>query len=276
MSLRELPKISALERPDGYEWDPSPDLLEKWSAGPIAAEADDPSTISIYEQIGGGIWSEGFTGKRMAGALRSIGPKPVTVKINSVGGDVFEGLTIYNLLAEHPAKVTVKVMGIAASAASFIAMAGDEIVMGLGSMLMIHNAQAGIIDNRHGLRLVADYLETVDGAMTDIYEARSGLARKAIVKMMDDETYLSAREAVDKRFADMISSDPVPPASSARADRSARASLDILLARQGVPRAERRRLLRDATGTPGAAVPATPCAGIDMAAAARLLATLKS
>lgn len=275
MSLRTLPKIAAFERPAGYDWDTSPDLIQKWAAGPVAAEADDPSTISIYEQIGGGIWSEGFTAKRMAGALRAIGPKPVTVNINSVGGDVFEGLTIYNLLAEHPAKVTVKVMGIAASAASFIAMAGDTITMGLGSMLMIHNAQAVAVDNRHGLRAVADFLETVDGAMTDIYEARTGLNRKALAKMMDDETYLTARDAVDKGFADTVSTD-APSASVSRPGPTARASLDLLLARQGVPRAERRRLLREATGTPGAADPAMPRAGFDLAAAARLLSTIQS
>ncbi len=275
MSLRDLPRIQAFDRPSSYEWDVSADMLERWACGPVAAEADNAATISIYEQIGGGIWSEGFTAKRMAGALRAIGSKPVTVNINSVGGDVFEGLAIYNLLVEHPAKVTVKVLGIAASAASFIAMAGDEIAMGSGALLMIHNAQAGTMDDRHGLREVAALLDTIDSAQADIYEARTRLPRGEIVRMMDDETFIAAREAVDKGFADVIS-DISTPRAAAPAGRTARASLEILLARQGVPRAERRRLLRDATGMPGAADPATPCAGFDLAAAQRLIATLKS
>lgn len=256
MSLRELPPVMAFERPSGLSWDAPSDVLDKWSAGPQAAEADDAATISIYDVIGEDWDGGGWTARRVAGALRAIGKKDVTVAINSPGGDVFEGLAIYNLLREHPAAVHVKVMGMAASSASIVAMAGDTIAMGRGSLMMIHNAWGVVIGNRHDLRATADILEKIDGAMAGIYEARTGLDAKAIGKLMDDETYLAAAEAVEKGFADSISGDD-PPASSnpaARADLSARRRLDALLAKQGVPRAERRRLVREASGTQNAAV----------------------
>src|SRR5690606_23214700 len=121
-------------------------VLAKWAERPQAAEGDDPNTISIYDVIGEDWWTGGgFTAKRAAAALRSIGKNPVTVNVNSPGGDMFEGIAIYNLLREHPAEVTVNVMGLAASAASIIAMAGDKINVALGSFVMIHNAWGIVI-----------------------------------------------------------------------------------------------------------------------------------
>ena len=129
MSLRNLPGAE-FERPQAYQGDARSDVLEKWR--PMAAEADDAATISVYDVIGQDWWTgEGVTAKRVAGALRAIGKKPVTVNVNSPGGDMFEGLAIYNLLREHPAEVTVRVMGLAASAASIIAMACDRIDISL-------------------------------------------------------------------------------------------------------------------------------------------------
>lgn len=85
---------------------------------------------------------EGVTAKRISAALRAIGEQDIVVNLNSPGGDMFEGLAIYNLLRAHSGKVTVNILGIAASAASIIAMAGDEIKMGRGAFLMIHNCWA--------------------------------------------------------------------------------------------------------------------------------------
>jgi ATP-dependent protease ClpP protease subunit len=137
MSLKKLPQIKALKEPSGYSWDVPSDALARWS-DTVSAAKDEPNTITIYDPIGEDPWDgSGFTAKRMAGALRSIGQNDVTVKINSPGGSVFEGFAIYNELANHPAKVTVEVMGIAASAAAYIAMAGDDIRMGLGTFIMV-------------------------------------------------------------------------------------------------------------------------------------------
>ena len=100
--------------------------LIRWNSGVKAASEDD-NTISILDPIGEDWYGNGVTSKRVSAALRAIGKTDVTVSINSPGGDYFEGLAIYNLLRDHPAKVTVKIVGIAASAASVIAMAADEV-----------------------------------------------------------------------------------------------------------------------------------------------------
>src|SRR5690606_36870947 len=107
----------------------SPRALDRWDAGVRAAVEDQGDrTISVYDVIGYDWWTgEGVTAKRIAGALRSMGAGPVTVNINSPGGDLFEGLAIYNLLREHQVHITTKVVGLAASSPSVIAMAGDTI-----------------------------------------------------------------------------------------------------------------------------------------------------
>lgn len=280
MSLRKLPEAQAFHRPEAFSWDAPSDALDRWSSlSPQAAEADDPNTISIYDVIGADYWTGGgFTDKRMAAALRAIGPKPVTVNLNTPGGDVFMGLAIYNQLREHPAEVTVRVMGIAASIGSIIAMAGDRIEMGMSSFLMIHNSWGVVIGNQNDMREAADVFATIDTAMSDIYVARTGLKAKDIGDMMDAETFITAKEAVKLGFADATTNEPEPASSGqARAELSARRRLDSILAKQGVPRSERRRLLREASGTRDAADDEPmPGAGLDLAAARQLLATLKA
>lgn len=277
MTVRRLPAARAPERRAGLDWDAPSSALERWAERPLAAEADEAATISIYDIIGEDWWTgEGFTAKRAAAALRSIGPNPVTVQINSPGGDMFEGVAIYNLLREHPAEVRVKVMGLAASAASIIAMAGDRVEMGVGTFLMIHNAWGVVVGNRNDFRAAAEMFDEFDGAMADIYVARTGQERAEITAMMDAERWLRAEEAIAKGFADATFEGPeetTPPA--ARAEMSARRRIDATLAKAGMARSERRRLMRDAAGTPNAAGTAMPGAGLDLGAAARLLATLK-
>jgi len=279
MSKRELFRPQALQRPAGLQWDAPSNALERWSDAPQAAEADDASTISIYDMIGEDYWSgNGFTARRMAGALRAIGAKDVTVNINSPGGDMFEGLAIYNLLAEHPGKVTVRVMGLAASAASVVAMAGDEIEMGLGSFLMIHNSWGVVVGNQNDMREASDLFAQFDGAMADIYAYRTGGKKDEIAAMMDAETFMSAADALEKGFATATFEAPKGD-PAARADISARRRLDAMLAKQGLPRSERRKLLREATGTPDAAAPDTPRAvetSLDPAIVASFLTSLRS
>lgn len=277
MTLRTLPAVQAFDRPDGYHWDAPSTALEKWAAFTPSASADSDTTITIYELIGEDFWSGGgFTAKRMSAALRSIGEKPVTVAINSPGGDMFEGLAIFNMLKDHKFEVTVKVMGLAASAASLIAMAGDTIQMGQGSFLMIHNAWGAVVGDQHAMRDAADMFAPFDAAMAEIYAARSGLDVAEIAQMMNAETFINAKEALAKGFADTSFEETKAPEmgdANARAELSAKRRLDALLARQGVARAERRKLFREA-GMRNAAEPATPRAGLDLAAAERLLSAL--
>jgi ATP-dependent Clp protease, protease subunit len=279
MTLRNLPEIKALQQPQGYQWDVPSDALAKWVDTPVAA-ADGPETITIYDIIGEDVWTGGgFTAKRMAGALRAIGPKDVTVKINSPGGSVFEGFAIYNELRQHKAKVTVEVMGIAASAAAYIAMAGDEIRMGLGSFLMVHNSWGMAVGNRNDLASAITTLEQIDNAQIDIFEARTGLSRKKIEDYMDAETFFGATDAVKAGFADTVMDDAPEAGTKARETRpiNAKRKLDALLAQSGVSRSERRRMLNEIAGDTHDAIPtATQDAGLDPAALARLLQTLRS
>ncbi len=139
MSKRELPAAPVSARA-GLRSEILPSALAKWNPDVRSAKGDEEdATISILDPIGADWFGEGVTAKRVCGALRSIGKKDVTVTINSPGGEYFEGLAIYNLLRDHPAKVTVKIVGIAASPASMIAMAGDEIQIARAGFLMIHN-----------------------------------------------------------------------------------------------------------------------------------------
>lgn len=137
-------------------------MLAKWLQTPVATIQDGDTTISILDVIDvidEDFWSgDGVTANRISAAVRSIGNRDVTVRINSPGGDMFEGIAIYNLLRSHPAKVTVEVLGWAASTASIIAMAGDDIRMGLGSFMMVHNAWGMVVGNRHDMREAASHL----------------------------------------------------------------------------------------------------------------------
>ncbi|KAA8667386.1 head maturation protease, ClpP-related [Pantoea dispersa] len=229
--------------------------MERWNGGIKAAKSDDNS-ISVFDVIGADWYGDGVTASRIAAALRAIGGADVTVNINSPGGDMFEGLAIYNLLREYDGKVTVKVLGLAASAASIIAMAGDEVQIGRGAFLMIHNCWVYAMGNRHDLAQVAADMEPFDKAMNDIYGARTGLSSEAIEAMMNAETYIGGSDAVEKGFADrLLAADEIANGDDSPA--TALRKLDAMLAKTDAPRSERRKLLKALTGgKPGAA--ATP------------------
>lgn len=284
MRKTSMPQARQFERPDGLQWDLAPQALERWSPNLTAANAaaTPDSTISILDPIGQDPWTgEGVTAKRISAALRSIGAdKDVQVNINSPGGDLFEGMAIYNLLREHKGSVTVKVLGIAASAASIIAMAGDEIQIARAGFFMVHNTWVLMAGNRHDLRDVADQLEPFDFAMADIYTARTGIDSKAVQKKMDAETWINGSAAVDEGWADaLLPADQVQENKGAKAERAAAYLLDMALAKAGMPRSERRSLLQDyKAGMPSAAgKTGTPSATDDgMPGAAEYLQVLTS
>ncbi|MDU1092639.1 MAG: Clp protease ClpP [Leclercia adecarboxylata] len=252
MTIKSLPAAPE-GRPFARE---KPDLpaaaMERWNGG-IRAARDGDNSISIFDVIGADYWGDGVTASRIAGALRSLNGADVTVNINSPGGDMFEGLAIYNLLREYDGKVTVKVLGLAASAASIIAMAGDDVQIGRGAFLMIHNCWVYAMGNRHDLAQIAADMEPFDNAMSDIYQARSGLDADTIGKMMDGETYIGGSDAVAKGFADsLLSADEIADDDDSPA--AALRKIDALLAKTDTPRSERRKLLKALSGSkPGAA-----------------------
>jgi ATP-dependent protease ClpP protease subunit len=287
MSLRDLPTAKAFQRPEGYTWDAPPVALHEWAERPLAAEGDNANTVSIYGVIGEDYWTgEGFTAKRMAGALRSVGKNAVTVNINSPGGDMFEGLAIYNLLREHPAEVTIKVMGVAASAASIIAMAGDKVLMGTGAMMMIHNAWGVVVGNRHDFADAADVFNTFDSSMAEIYADRTGLKAEEILTMLDgpsrssDGTYMTAAESIDKGFADgsfeASESADTKASASVPADLIARRRTEAALAKAGMGRKERFDTLNSLSGQRDATRPAARDAGKLAVEMTRLLANFKN
>ncbi len=255
MSKCNLPAARVGAPASGLRFDLSPRALDRWNPNLQAAAADDNS-ISIFDVIGQDYWTgEGVTAKRIAGALRAIGEGDVVVNINSPGGDMFEGLAIYNLLREHPGSVTVKVLGVAASAASIIAMAGDEVQIARAGFLMIHNAWTWAAGNRHDFREYADYLEPFDAAMADVYVARTGQDAKSIEKMMDGETWIGGSKAIEQGFADSLLASDEVEAGSEKPTALAVRRLENALRASGIPRSEAMRLisefkasLRDAAG----------------------------
>ncbi len=251
MTIRQLPVAPAGRPCASVTCETLPSALDRWDGG-IKAAATDDNSISVFDVIGQDYWGEGITAKRIAGALRAMNGADVTVNINSPGGDMFEGLAIYNLLREYEGHVTVKVLGIAASAASIIAMAGDDIQIGRGAFLMIHNCWLYAMGNRHDFAELAQSLEPFDTAMADIYAARSGLDITAVQKLMDAESYIGGSDAVAKGLADsLLSADAVSDGDESPA--AALRKLDALLAKTNTPRSERRKLIKALTGnTPGA------------------------
>lgn len=254
-----------------------PDVFDRWGDDlsglrPAALEIGD-NVITMFDVIGEDFWTGGgVTAKKVAQQLRAIGDRPVEVQINSPGGDMFEGIAIYNILREHPQDVTVKVMGMAASAASIIAMAGDNVQIGAASFLMIHNCWVISMGNRHDMAETAAWLAPFDQAMADVYAARTGSDAAAIAKLMDAETYLSGSQAVDQGFADsLLPSDKIAPdakAQSAAKEISELYALERTLIANGKTRAEARATLQKIKGKPGAADEGTPSAAdFDWAAA---------
>jgi len=147
--------------------------------------------------------------------LAAFRGKPITVWIDSYGGDVFAAAGIYNALKEHNAPVTVKIDGKAMSAASVIAMAGSEIQMSPVAVMMIHNPLTYAEGDMHDLRHVADVLDTVKDTIINAYQIKTKKSRAKISEMMDAETYMSAKSAIKDGFADsMMYADSAEPITS--------------------------------------------------------------
>lgn len=244
-----------------------PEAYDRWNAGIRAADSIGETVITMYDVIGEDWWTGGgVTVSRIDAALRKIGAQDVEVHINSPGGDMFEGIAIYNRLLEHPGKVTVKVMGLAASAASIIAMAGEEILIGPASFLMIHNCWVMAMGNRHDMAATAEYLAPFDDAVAAVYAERSGMSKKDVAALMDAETWMNGETAINKGFADgMLSSKDVtedPITTEQARSTNALRQAEISLCKGGSTRAEARALLNKIKGTPGAAHEvSTPGAG---------------
>lgn len=161
--------------------------------------------ISILGPIGPLFWGDEVSLGAVREALAQVGDSAqIRVLLNSPGGDAFEGMAIYNILAKERERLTVEVLGIAASAASLIALAGHELIMDEGSYLMIHEPwgmTAGPADDH---RKTADVLDKMTGNFADLYAGHSDLRRDEALVAMKAETWYTAAEAVDAGFADGV------------------------------------------------------------------------
>ena len=175
----------SLEKPDWYR---------------IEAKDDESAEIIIYDVIG---WpyNDAFD---MVRSLGEITAKNITVRINSPGGDVFDGMAIFNALREHPAHVTTKIEGLAASMASVVAIAGDEVQAHKNTMYMIHDPWVLAAGNQYDLREIADLLQKIGGNMLDIYYDKSNIGKRDLKSMMKEETWFTAAEAKGRGLIDTI------------------------------------------------------------------------
>ncbi len=246
MSLRKLPAINALENTAGLSFAPDESVLQRWNVGVRSAHQGEAAEIDIYDVIGEDFWTDaGVTAKSVSAALRGFGDAPVTVNLNSPGGDFFEGVAIYSVLREHRAEININVVGIAASAASVIAMAGDNISISKVGFFMVHNAWAVAVGNRHDMRDAADFLEPFDAAMAGLYADRAEVDLAEAVGWMDDETWFGGEAAVTAGLADnLLASTDLSQGNRAEAKaKLAEARVEGALMRQGMPRQERRALI---------------------------------
>lgn len=174
----------------------------------IVNAAKDEAEIFLYDaivsdEIEADYWG-GVAPQSFVKELRAITAGTIHLRINSPGGSVFAARAMEQALREHSAKIIVHIDGLAASAATFIAMAGDEIIMAKGALFMIHKAWTGMWGNSEDLRKEADLLDKIDATLAETYADRTGKDQAAISDWMAAETWFTAAEAVEQGFADRV------------------------------------------------------------------------
>ena len=176
----------------------------KTSRFEINNKASDKAEILLYGPIGSSMWDEdAISAKQFSDELKKLPDtvKEIHLRVNSPGGSVFEGHTIYERLKQHKAKVVVYIDGLAASIASVIAMAGDEIHMGEGSFMMIHRPWTMAVGNASEMERQINLLEKLENSMTNIYSKKTGLSVADISNKLQDDFWMNADESVDFGFA---------------------------------------------------------------------------
>ncbi|HOL51487.1 MAG TPA: Clp protease ClpP [Bacillota bacterium] len=166
----------------------------------IEASANDQAEILVYDVIG---WPYNDAGD-LVRYVNSLGDKDILVRLNTPGGDVFDGMAIFNSLANHKGKVTIRIEALAASVGSVLAMAGKEIQAYSNTMMMIHDPWTYMAGNQYELREMADLLEKISGQMLDVYAGRSKVGKREMKEIMKAETWYTAKEAKEKGFIDTI------------------------------------------------------------------------
>lgn len=162
---------------------------------------DTVAEVYIFDEIG----AYGISAQEFITEMKEYKDTPVNLRINCIGGDVFDGMAMYNIIKKREAKTTAYIEGIAASMGSVIALAADEVVMAENSLFMIHNAWGGAMGEAEDMRKTASVLEKISGEIASIYKRKTRLSLDRITDMMDEETWLNADEALELGFIDSIS-----------------------------------------------------------------------
>jgi ATP-dependent protease ClpP protease subunit len=149
-------------------------------------------------------WGEQFAIDELRKDLAALKGKPATLWINSPGGDVFTAAKLYTAIKEYPGKVTVKIPAIAASAATVIAMAGDEVFMALPAMMMVHLPWSLALGNAEDMRSEAKTLDEIGRSIVEVYKGKTGKGDEELLELMRQETWMSSRKAVELGFADGV------------------------------------------------------------------------
>lgn len=174
------------------------------------AKQDGKHVLTLSGTIRKRYWSddEVIDAKSVREALDEVNDD-ILIKLNSLGGDVFEGIEIYNYIKDHSSHITVEVTGAAASAATFILAGADEKIMNIGTTLMIHEAATLAWGNKKDIQKVLNSLDTIDGSLVSIYVEQTGQSVEQIESWMDEEKWFSAEEAVEHGFADSVKREEV-------------------------------------------------------------------
>lgn len=171
----------------------------------IQAKADsDEAEVLVYDDIGASFFGEGISAKQFVKDLAGIKASLITVRINSAGGDVFDGLAIYNALRRHEAAVVTEIDGLAASIASIIALAGEEVRMADNAFFMIHDPWGMGVGNADEMRELADLLDKVGGSLANIYAEKTGMDKAEVQALMNAETWFDAEEAKAAGLVDTL------------------------------------------------------------------------
>ena len=185
--------------------------------------------VLIYDEIGAyGVTAKGFLAE--FGALPA--DAAIDLRLNSPGGSVFDAVAIYNALKRHAGEITVWIDGIAASAASYIAMAGDRVVMPENAFLMIHDPSGLVVGTAEDMRATADALDKVKGSLIQGYAAKSGATDEEIAALMAAETWLDAKDALDLGLIDRMA-EPVKLAASFDVSKFRNAPPELVAAAKG-------------------------------------------
>lgn len=170
----------------------------------IRNETDGERTLVLNGEISDETWYGDEVTPALFRKELNAGTGDITVWINSPGGDVFAAAQIYNMLRDYRGNVTIKIDGLAASAASVIAMAGNTVLVSPVAMMMIHNPATLAIGNARDMERAIAMLNEVKESILNAYEGKTGLSRARLSHMMDDETWFNAKKAVELGFADKI------------------------------------------------------------------------